>query len=178
VKSEEFDTILSMQLVVPSINYIESYREALAEFESNSISGFWKFFGPIEDPEIYISNIRKYEHKGTAPKDFVPASVFWLIVEDEFIGHVSIRHELNDSLRKFGGHIGYAIRPSKQQQAFGSILLQLALPKAKSIGIQSALVTCDADAVASRKIIEKNGGVFQKEIEKNGKKILQFLIPL
>ena len=48
---------------------------------------------------------------------------------DEFIGHVSIRHELNAALEVQGGHIGYAIRPSKQQQGYGSRLLALALPE-------------------------------------------------
>ena len=108
----------------------------------------------------------------------VPATVYWLVEGDEFIGHVSIRHELNAALEEQGGHIGYAIRRSKQQQGYGSRLLALALPKAKEIGIQRALLTCDKSNGASRKIIEKNGGVLAEEISVNGKQVLHFWIPL
>ena len=110
--------------------------------------------------------------------DLVPATVYWLVEGDEFIGHVSIRHELNAALEKQGGHIGYAIRPSKQQQGYGSRLLELSLPKAKKIGIQKALLTCDKSNAASRKIIEKNGGAFSDEISINGKAVLRFWISL
>jgi predicted acetyltransferase len=167
-----------MKLIEPSLQFIESYKSALAEFEQEGISGFWKFFGPVDDAETYLRKIRRYEHKGKLPDDLVPATVYWLVEGDEFIGHVSIRHALNAALEKQGGHIGYAIRPSKQQQGYGSRLLALALPKAKEIGIKKALLTCDKSNVASRKIIEKNAGMLSDEISVNGKKVLRFWLQL
>jgi predicted acetyltransferase len=168
----------SMELMEPSLRFIESYKCALAEFERDGISGFWKFFGPVDDAETYLRNIKRYQHRGGLQEDLVPATVYWLVEGDEFIGHVSIRHELNAALEKQGGHIGYAIRPSKQQQGYGSRLLELALPKAKKIGIQRALATCDKSNVASRKIIEKNGGVLSDEISVDGKELLRFWFSL
>jgi predicted acetyltransferase len=167
-----------MELIEPSLQFIESYKSALAEFEREGISGFWKFFGPVDDAETYLWNIRRYQHRGGLHDDLVPATVYWLVEGDDFIGHVSIRHELNAALEKQGGHIGFAIRPSKQQQGYGSQLLELALPKAKRIGIQRALVTCDKSNVASRKIIEKNGGALSDEISVNGNEVLRFWVPL
>ena len=167
-----------MELIEPSLQFIESYKSALAEFGREGISGFWKFFGPVDDAEKYLWNIKRYRHRGGLPDDLVPATVYWLVEGDEFIGHVSIRHELNAALEQQGGHIGYAIRPSKQRQGYGSRLLELALPKAKKIGIQRALLTCDKSNVASRKIIEKNGGLLADEISVNGNEVLRFWISL
>jgi predicted acetyltransferase len=39
-------------------------------------------------------------------------------------------------------------------------MLRQALPLCIKLGIERALVSCDTDNVASRKVIEKNGGVF------------------
>lgn len=40
-------------------------------------------------------------------------------------------------------------------------MLKLALTKAKELGIKKALVTADEDNLASRKVIEGNGGMFE-----------------
>ncbi len=167
-----------MKLISPSVAYFKSYQEALAEFTEKDISGFWKFFGPANDAETYIQKIQQYEHEAGLEKGMVPASIFWLIDEEEFVGHVSIRHELNDFLKRVGGHIGYAIRPSAHRKGYGSNILKLALPHAKTLGIKEALVTCDEINIASRKIIEKNGGVFREQIGVEGKLVLHFLIKL
>lgn len=40
-------------------------------------------------------------------------------------------------------------------------MLSAALPYAKNLGIESALITCDEDNIASRRVIEAAGGVFE-----------------
>ncbi|WP_027660646.1 GNAT family N-acetyltransferase [Salinispora fenicalii] len=47
------------------------------------------------------------------------------------------------------------------------------LPMAYHLDITSALVTCDVDNIASRKVIERNGGVFADQ--RSGK--LRFWVP-
>jgi predicted acetyltransferase len=47
------------------------------------------------------------------------------------------------------------------------------LPPTRELGIDPALLTCDTDNIASRKVIEANGGVF--EDERSGK--LRFWVP-
>ncbi len=167
-----------MELIEPSLAFVESCRAALREFEDEGISGFWELFGPLDDAEAYIQRIKQYQHVAGLPIGLVPASVFWLVDSGEFIGHVSVRHCLNTALERRGGHIGYAIRPSKQGQGYGSQILKCVLPCVRTLGIRKALVTCDKDNLASRKIIEKNGGVLADEIEVNGKVGLRFWIQL
>ncbi len=43
-------------------------------------------------------------------------------------------------------------------------MLKLVLPKAKLLGISEALITADEDNIASRKVIEANGGQFEKVV--------------
>jgi predicted acetyltransferase len=42
-------------------------------------------------------------------------------------------------------------------------MLRLAVPIARSLGIGSILITCDVDDLASRKVIEANGGMLEDE---------------
>jgi len=52
-------------------------------------------------------------------------------------------------------------------------MLRAALPIVAGMGFDRALITCDPDNVASRKVMENNGGVF--EGERNGK--LRYWVP-
>jgi predicted acetyltransferase len=165
-----------MELIEPSSTFLESYKLALNEFDEHGISGFWKHFGPVDANRL--QRIKCYQHLAGVDNCSVPATVFWLVDGIEFVGHVSVRHFLNAPLRQNGGHIGYAIRPSKQRQGYGSHILRLVIPHARALGIQKALITCDEDNVASRRIIEKNGGTISNEHEVNGKVVLRFWIPL
>jgi predicted acetyltransferase len=54
----------------------------------------------------------------------------------------------------------------------------LALPVVRQHGIQRVRITCDADNVGSRKIIERNGGVLAGEemSHERGKVVRQYWI--
>ena len=91
----------------------------------------------------------------------VPQTTLWWVSGDEYLGRISIRHRLTAHLREIGGHIGYDIRPSARQHGHATAMLAAALPVARSLGIDPALLTCDDDNIASRKVIEANGGTLE-----------------
>lgn len=170
-----------MQLLVPSLKYKDSFLDALVEFEKTSEASFWKF--PDETPrtiEAYIERILNHSQGHDLPESWVPSTSYWLIDNDEFIGHVNIRHRLNDYILNYAGHIGYAIRPSKRRQGYGTKILALALPKAAALGLNRILITCDDTNLASHKIIKKNGGILENSIEQENDlpKKLRFWIEL
>jgi predicted acetyltransferase len=140
-----------MELVKPNKTYEKSWTEAIREFEAEKKDGFWNIPEKPKNIDKYIQMTQDHSNGENLPRYWVPATTYWLIDNGEFVGHVSIRHKLNDNLAKVGGHIGYAIRPSARQQGYGTKILTLALPKAKTLGLNKVLVTCNESNVASKK---------------------------
>lgn len=89
--------------------------------------------------------------------DWVPCTTLWWVEGDTYLGRLSIRHYLKGWLVEYGGHIGYDVRPGAQGHA--TAMLGAALPIAAQLGIDRVLVSCDEDNVASRRVIESNGGL-------------------
>lgn len=67
----------------------------------------------------------------------------------------------------------YGIRFSEWKKGYGTLILRLALEKAKNIGITTALITCNDDNYGSAKVMENNGFVLQDKVPNviNGKAI-------
>jgi predicted acetyltransferase len=112
------------------------------------------------------------------PEGWVPDSTFWLVDDNKTVlGAVNIRHQLTDDLFNRGGHIGYGIRPSERKKGYATKLLALSLEKAKKLGIQKALVVCDAWNIASEKVIINNGGIRDNDyVEEDGNIIRRYWI--
>lgn len=99
------------------------------------------------------------------PAGWVPQTAWWWLEADEFLGRIDLRHRLTDDLRRVGGHVGYYVRPSARRRGHATAMLAAVLPKARAMGIEQVLVTCDVTNVASRKVIEANGGMLESQDE-------------
>ncbi|WP_405061351.1 GNAT family N-acetyltransferase [Kribbella sp. NBC_01505] len=97
----------------------------------------------------------------------VPYTILWFVDGAEWLGRLSIRHVLSPQLMEIGGHIGYCVRPSVRRRGYATEMLVQSLPICAELGIDPALVTCDAENVASRKVIQAAGG--ELEDERHGK---------
>jgi predicted acetyltransferase len=143
----------------PALTYKISYLEAVREFHAEGRNLDLDYRDLDDHFQDYV---RDWNNRKVNPyPGKVAESIFWLIDGETFIGRVSVRHDLNDSLRLYGGHIGYEIRPTQRRKGHGTAILRLGLEKAKAVSITRALVTCDDDNFASAKIIEANGGVLE-----------------
>jgi predicted acetyltransferase len=167
-----------MRLIEPSKEFEESWHEALAEFQAEGRKGFWNREKEPTSLEDYILLTSQNSKGENVPEGWVPSSTFWLIDNGEFVGHTNLRHTLNESLKEIGGHIGYYIRPSARGKGYGTKILELALIEAKKLGIQKVLVSCNEDNLASKRVIEKNKGLLQDRIAKDGEPFLRFWIDL
>jgi predicted acetyltransferase len=107
------------------------------------------------------------------PKRWVPFTELWMSDGREYLGRINLRHELTEELLEWGGHIGYAVRPSARRKGYATQALGLMLPIAAEHGLAQVLLTCDTGNVASRKTIETYGGVYEDTRE--GK--LRFWVP-
>ena len=91
----------------------------------------------------------------------VPGTFELAIVQGQVAGRLSVRHSLNEHLLQQGGHIGYGVLPAFRRQRLGTRMLRRGLECTAALGIRSALVTCDEDNAASRRIIEAAGGIYE-----------------
>src|SRR4051794_40504823 len=114
-------------LVRPCLDYAQSWKAALDEFDAEAVSGFW--YVPTKPVDIgeYIQRTEDHASGKNIPDNWMQATTFWLIDEGMFVGHVNLRHTLFEWSKKIGGHIGFAIRPSARKQGYGSRILALAL---------------------------------------------------
>ena len=133
------------------------------------------------DPYDYagmLQSLRDNANGVNISEGWVPSSTYWLVTEDSrVVGAVNIRQRLNERLLHTGGHIGYGVLPSERRKGFASELLQQALQKAGELGIEQALVVCDAVNTASERTIRKNGGLEDSEyVEEDGNVIRRFWI--
>lgn len=102
--------------------------------------------------------------RGEVDQGKVPASFFLADVDGIVVGRVSIRHELNEWLLGFGGHVGYGVRPAHRRRGYAAEILRQALEFTDSLGIERVLVTCDDDNVGSARTIEGAGGVLENVV--------------
>lgn len=153
-------------LVLPSEKYMQSYLEAVKEFQDEN-NPQASNYGALDvdtlrrDFGTYVRILKEQSEGKNLPPGYVPATEFWIIEDAVYAGRIQIRHTLNDYLLDEGGHVGYNIRKSMRRRGIGSRALVLGLKEAVKLGITRVLITCDEDNFASRKIIEKNGGVLE-----------------
>lgn len=165
-----------MILIKPSTEYLTSYIEFAEQLEEEGKKERFSLDQAKKDPDTYIKNMKILEIescKAIAPY-LVPTTILWLIQEnnDEVIGRLSIRHSLgNDFLKNFGGHLGYAVKPTYRKQGIGGFLLGEGLKFAKKIAISEVVITCDEDNIPSKKIIEKGGGRYIGKIYNEESKV-------
>ncbi|MGX6602459.1 GNAT family N-acetyltransferase [Micromonosporaceae bacterium Da 78-11] len=123
----------------------------------------------------FVAHVRSQERADTPrPTVCVPATTLWWLDDDEYLGRLTIRHRLSPGmLGERNGHIGYDVRPSARRRGHATAMLAAALPIAAGLGLPSALVTCDVTNEASRRTIERNGGVRTDPVDDK----LRFWIP-
>ena len=95
----------------------------------------------------------------------VPARTFFLVRESDrrIVGMSNVRLALNERLRRYGGHIGYSIRPTERGKGFSRINLYLGLKVCAEYGIESVFLDADLDNPASWRTMEALGGTRVRE---------------
>jgi predicted acetyltransferase len=155
-----------------------SFVEALGEFEAEGrgaagdetmIGSELREFGATwQAPDgfaVYVAKLHTdADPDAPRPEDRVPCTTWWWVEGSTFLGRIALRHRLNERLRRHGGHIGYDVRPAARRRGHATAMLAAVLPRARELGIDSALLTCEVGNVASRRVIEANGGVLEDEL--------------
>jgi predicted acetyltransferase len=167
-----------LKLIDPTPDLEAEFREMAADWRTAGVGRFAEAFG---DFPAYVAALERQKDPQELPPDWVPGSTFWLLTDEgRIVGTSRLRHWLVPHLEVEGGHIGYDVRPSARGQGYGTVLLALTLEKARDLGLAEVLVTCDAENVASARVIEKNGGqkIGEAIPDDSGKVVNQYRIVL
>ncbi len=167
-----------------NISLIEPTEEWKTEFlamaQELQAAGDERYKSALENFPVYLEQVLDCARGIKLNTDRVPENEFWLVDDGKVVARSKLRHRLNPALEDEGGHIGYGVRPSERQKGYGTLILKLTLEKAKDLGLDKVLLTCDTDNIASAKIIEKNGGKLAEQAvsNKNSKQISRYWIEI
>ncbi len=156
---------MGLKLVRPGAAYAEQvmqYREEMLA-NNDSLDGC----AGLEDVSSFSEWV-DFENrlKKAYGEGYVPSEVFLAVREedDRVVGIIDYRHPLTPFLLKYGGNVGYSIRPGERRKGYACEMLGLLLPVCREYGEEKILLTCDQDNEASRRTITKNGGVLENEV--------------
>lgn len=171
-------------LAKPDSRYKQSLLDAA---RAHKASGERDGFFDAHDIEWFENNFdalleryRNEEISENLEDGRVASSQFWVVDGDVWLGRFSLRHELNDRLRQYGGHLGYYLIPSARKKGIGTWAMGEVLKEAKKLGLDRLLVTCDEENIPSQKLIEKFGGVHEDTIPslETGRPLMRWWVDL
>ncbi|MCR5879022.1 GNAT family N-acetyltransferase [Phenylobacterium sp. J367] len=154
-------------LVRPDLRYMASFVEALREgYQRDSLRPETPeaIAAIAAEPEAFVRQQLNPPTTIVLPDgslgERVPETHLWRVEGDAFLGSVGVRHRLNAVLEAWGGHIGYAVRPSAQGRGLATGMLAEALGWCRAnLPLDRVMLTVNTKNIASTRVIEKNGGV-------------------
>ena len=105
-------------LVLPQAHHQNAVTEYIEE-HCNSGEEFLHGSSRLTEMESYgewLRHLSNQADQATVSPDWVASTTLLALRESDqkLLGTINIRHELNDFLREFGGHIGYGVRPTER----------------------------------------------------------------
>lgn len=82
--------------------------------------------------------------------------------DNKLIGMINVRWNLAEEMKRFGGNIGYGIRPTERRKGYNKINLYLGLLEAKKLGLDKVMLDCETSNIASSKTMASLGGVLDR----------------
>lgn len=155
------------KLIKPDISFkrdLEDFRREMLDANS-SMDGS----GPLrrmDDIEEWLKFNKACENIESLPEDWVLSDQYVYIREEDsrIVGMIQFRHYFNEFLEKYGGNIGYSIRPSERRKGYAKSMLSDCLKLYKEQAYNQILITCIEGNEASKKTILANGGVYEKTV--------------
>lgn len=165
-----------MTLVWPSRAHLDSYAGALRRgWSPDNVRGLAASEEQLSriaaDPDAFLASLVDRDAKGDrivladgTTVNRLPGYVRWMW-DGEFCGSIGFRWQPGtEALPPHClGHIGYAVVPWKRNRGYATAALRAMLPAAAGEGLRYVEITTGVGNDASRRVIEKNGGVLVEE---------------
>ena len=175
-------TLDEISLMEPTEAYAEQIWAYRARFlESKEDDGGCGMLLDSETFEAWLTVTRAMTKPETCPEGRVPSDCYMAIriSDNKLVGMIDLRHHIDHPiLGTWGGHIGYSVHPEERRKGYATRMLQLDLDKARQLGLQRVMVTCDDGNIASERTIVNNGGVYDNSVPVDGRMVKRFWIEL
>lgn len=137
-----------------AIDFINEFYEYNSDI--NGTGGLQRY---LDNYDGWLEKLEE-DYKRIPNEEKVPAKTYFLVRESDnrIVGMINIRLALNERLKKYGGHIGYCIRPTERGKGYNKINLYLGLKICKEHGIKEVFMDADKENPASWKTMESLGG--------------------
>lgn len=153
------------------INPTEEYVDEIGDYRQEFFDTDSSFDGcgllRKNEPKEWLKKVEEYSQKEICPENWVVTTQFICVRRSDgrIVGMIQLRHCLNEYLEKYGGHIGYSVRPSERRKGYAKFMLKECLSYAKEqVGLDSVMITCKDSNEASRRTILSQGGVYENTV--------------
>jgi len=156
-----------IRLVIPMAEHeaaARAFAEEVISTDSDGIHGS-SYLREVEY-SVWLDNIKR-SAVGEAREGLSPADThFGIRVSDgAIVGITNLRFRLDSEfMQKFGGHIGYTVRPTERGRGYAKQMLKMMLDRCREQGIYRVLITYDPENAALYRTIEACGGIMENEL--------------
>jgi len=152
-----------MKLEFPNISHKDRYKKMISKWwkleNLDKMSPWALFLGDNYEKFLEITNEYKKNWKS-----WVNSDLYFLIDNlENIVWAIQLRHHINHkNLIEKWWHIWYWIAPEFRKKWYATKMLELWLIEARKIWLEKVLITCSISNIASKKVIEKNWGIFER----------------
>lgn len=145
-----------------------SYRREHFQHGEEIIYGS-ELFDKTESYEEWLSNVTRNTDPKTVNENWMVTDTFFAVrkSDEKIIGIIDLRHTLNEFLKDLG-NCGYSVRPSERKKGYATEMLRQLLETAKDAGMKELHLSVEQDNTASIKVIQKNGGLYERSFTYEG----------
>ena len=147
-------------------NEIIAYLDEFVKYNSNinGTGSLDKIYDGYTFEEILERCLNMKNEEYAKSINRVPGKTFLLIRKNDnkIVGTINIRWNLSEKMLKFGGHIGYGIRPTERRKGYNKIQLYLVLLEAQKLNLDKVMLDCSVDNLGSDKTIKELGGILER----------------
>lgn len=115
--------------------------------------------------EYLLKEITRKNNQVTS--EDTPTITYIMYVDNNPVGIICLRTQIDDNWKKWSGNFYYKIRKSERNKGYGTEILKLGLKEFKNLGFKEVYGQSSKGNIASAKVIENNGGILINESNGN-----------
>ena len=154
-----------------------AFKQEFIENGETTINGS-ELLDQMDSYDEWLKSVTDNTSHDTVNLSWVVTDTYFAFDEDDnIVGIIDLRHELNDFLKDFG-NCGYSVRPSERRKGYATEMLKLILERSSQIGMGKIQLSVERSNEPSVKTITKNGGKYERSFTFEGEEADVYMIYL